>query len=858
MHNERSSSVLTFIIGFTSGFVYACCRLLLIPFICCGLAYSLRLSPDINVADGFTDWKSHDHLVFFLQVFGALCTVFFSLIALWSTFQPWAFTLPLLLSTPTAVIWFWIQHSLSRDFPSESLFPFGDLYPSADYISYLNGHWELSGIVGGILACLWIGEIFCLGAQIWTRPRIPVARENTLYLSPAYDSVFLDSFLLLNRLSAQSLNLQSTQLQNVAEQSRTSTVFICSTMFREAEHEMQQMLKSIHRVAQLAASQEQSDIAKFESHIFFDGAVSSNQFQEFSLQLISLLEKALKVELGNMRKYKTPYGYQMHWMVENTLPFYIHLKDNTKVKNKKRWSQVMYMSYILEHRLKEKDEEGRLKHDPDSTYILTTDADIDFTPDSVAALLDFLVRDDSVGAVCARTHPLGSGLLVWYQIFEYALGHWLQKSAEHLLGCVLCCPGCFSVFRVSAIADVVKTYQSSVTSASEFLTKDMGEDRWLCTLLIQKGWRLEYAALPQNSTYCPESFNEFFNQRRRWVPSTLANLIELITSSGQVTSVNDSISYFFIFYQIIIIFSTAISPATIILLIASGLATTSLNISGIVTIVILSAVTLFYVVICLWTPEKIQLLVGKLLAFFMAVVMFVAFAGVLVDAVGTVIQLSKVAGNQTQVNAFLEREGIPLDAAYLLGFAVIVILAGLMHGYEFKALLHSVLYILCIPTAYVLLIIYAVCNLHNRSWGTRVGITVTSGSDSKLVAVYNDVMGVLFDLWGAFVACLRRKKRKDTPPDTPPTTTPEGDVEAGRHEGEALNLYLLHCNGLIQIAIHGIFLVTVEDDRLVSANIYHGIADRDCVEHVDMQEDLRLWLEHDMDCCQVCVMGRCT
>ena len=90
-------------------------------------------------------------------------------------------------------------------------------------------------------------------------------------------------------------------------------------------------------------------------------------------------------------------------------------------------------------------------------------------------------------------------------------GHWFQKSAEHVMGCVLCCPGCFSVFRASAIADVLETYQSSVTSASEFLTKDMGEDRWLCTLLIQKGWRLEYAALAKTSTYCPDTFDELYN-----------------------------------------------------------------------------------------------------------------------------------------------------------------------------------------------------------------------------------------------------------------------------------------------------------------------------------------------------------
>ena len=763
---------------------------------CYGLVNALEagLGPGISVAIGFTDWTPHEHLVFFLQVFGALLAVFFSLIALWSTFQRWAFTLPLLLSTPIAILWFVLQHGFKLH-----NFPFGDISPSAESIYYLNGTRNLSIIVACLLFVLWIGEILCLGARIWKKPKIPVARENTLYLSPAYDGVFLDSFLLLNRYSAQQLHLQSARVQNVADRSRTSTVFICSTMYREAEHEMRQMLKSIHRVAQLAASDTQSNTAQFESHVFFDGAVKSDQCQEFSLQLLSLLEKTLKVSLGDMRKYKTPYGYQLHWMVENSLPFYVHFKDNTKVKNKKRWSQVMYMNYIIEHRLQEKKEDGQLKYDPHSTYILTTDADIDFTPDSVAALLDFLVRDDSVGAVCARTHPLGSGPLVWYQIFEYAFGHWFQKSAEHVIGCVLCCPGCFSVFRVSALSSVIKTYQSSVTGASEFLTKDMGEDRWLCTLMIQKGWRLEYAALPQNSTYCPESFNEFFNQRRRWVPSTLANLIQLVTSTGAVTSGNDSISYLFIIYQLIIIFSTAISPATIILVISSGLSATSLQIPEGVSIGILSAVTLLYVMICIWTPEKVQLLIGKLLTFFMAIAIAVAFVGIAVDAVSTVIELLERNGNQTLIDEYLEEEGLPLDAAYLLAFALIVIIAGLLHLNEFKVLIHFVWYIIGIPAGYLLLIIYSACNLHNRSWGTRVAITETLGNESKLVAVYNDVMGVLFDLWSSFVSCLKRKKGKATPPDPPPAPAPEVDVEAGLPRGKFVPKFLkpMYYHGLL-------------------------------------------------------------
>jgi cellulose synthase/poly-beta-1,6-N-acetylglucosamine synthase-like glycosyltransferase len=71
-----------------------------------------------------------------------------------------------------------------------------------------------------------------------------------------------------------------------------------------------------------------------------------------------------------------------------------------------------------------------------------------------------------------------------------------------VLGTVLCCPGCFSLYRVDALRDVLLEYSTSVTEANDFLTKDMGEDRWLCTLLVLKGWRLDYTAVATNYTYC--------------------------------------------------------------------------------------------------------------------------------------------------------------------------------------------------------------------------------------------------------------------------------------------------------------------------------------------------------------------
>lgn len=72
------------------------------------------------------------------------------------------------------------------------------------------------------------------------------------------------------------------------------------------------------------------------------------------------------------------------------------------------------------------------------------------------------------GAACGRIHPVGSGPMVWYQMFEYAIGHWLQKATEHMIGCVLCSPGCFSLFRGKALMDdnVMKKYTTRYLKGS--------------------------------------------------------------------------------------------------------------------------------------------------------------------------------------------------------------------------------------------------------------------------------------------------------------------------------------------------------------------------------------------------------
>jgi len=71
---------------------------------------------------------------------------------------------------------------------------------------------------------------------------------------------------------------------------------------------------------------------------------------------------------------------------------------------------------------------------------------------------------------------LHTGPMVWYQKFEYAIGHWMQKSTEHVIGSVLCSPGCFSLFRGSALMDdnVMAKYATQATEAAQYVQYDQG------------------------------------------------------------------------------------------------------------------------------------------------------------------------------------------------------------------------------------------------------------------------------------------------------------------------------------------------------------------------------------------------
>ncbi len=225
-----------------------------------------------------------------------------------------------------------------------------------------------------------------------------------------------------------------------------------------------------------------------------------------------------------------------------------------------------------------------------------------------------------------------------------------------------------------------------------------GEDRWLSTLLIQQGHRIDYCAAADAFTHAPETFSEFFNQRRRWGPSTVANIIDLLRTWKSAVKINDNLSSPYIFYQAAMLVSTILGPATVLLMMAGAYSVvfkTSIIQSHIFSL--FPAVS--YIFVCMYSKSETQLMVGAFLSAMYSIVMTV----VLVGTVRTAID-----GTITSPNV-----------VFLIMLAFIFIVSALMHPEEFGCVMSGLLYFICIPASFLVLNIYFLCNLNVVSWGTR-------------------------------------------------------------------------------------------------------------------------------------------
>lgn len=175
-------------------------------------------------------------------------------------------------------------------------------------------------------------------------------------------------------------------------------------------------------------------------------------------------------------------------------------------------------------------------------YIFQVDADTTVTPDSLNRLISCAADDQKIIGICGETKVANEreSWTTMIQVYEYYISHHLTKAFESLFGSVTCLPGCFSVYRIRTadkgrpiiISSVVidEYAEPNVDTLHKKNLFSLGEDRYLTTLMMKHfpTFKMKFSPDAIAYTVAPSRWNVLLSQRRRWINSTVHNLVELL------------------------------------------------------------------------------------------------------------------------------------------------------------------------------------------------------------------------------------------------------------------------------------------------------------------------------------------
>lgn len=207
-------------------------------------------------------------------------------------------------------------------------------------------------------------------------------------------------------------------------------------------------------------------------------------------------------------------------------------------------------------------------------YTLMVDADTFITPDSITKMVSCMISNKRIIGLCGETFVANEkdNITTMIQVYEYFISHHLAKAFESMFGSVTCLPGCFCMYRIRTKNNIPLLISPSLIE--EYADPDVdtlhkknmlhiGEDRYLTTLVLKHFPKYQTMFTPDAQCYtnAPDSFMILMSQRRRWINSTIHNLIELLNLGSQLCGVCFMSMRFVIFIDLL---STIVLPASVV------------------------------------------------------------------------------------------------------------------------------------------------------------------------------------------------------------------------------------------------------------------------------------------------------
>ncbi|CAO3617616.1 unnamed protein product [Cunninghamella echinulata] len=394
---------------------------------------------------------------------------------------------------------------------------------------------------------------------------------------------------------------------------------------------------------------------------------------------------------------------------------------------------------------------------------------------NICVLIDVGTRPD-VGGVCGEICVMkGKAFLnllnplVAAQNFEYKMSNILDKPMESVFGYISVLPGAFSAYRYVALLNDVngqgplQKYFINETPTtlldnnnnsnsntkqsfdSDIFTKNMylAEDRILCFELIAKKhqkWILKYVKSAFGETDCPNQLPEFISQRRRWLNGSFFAAVYSIwhfkriwkTDHTTVRKIMLSIEFIFNFLNLMLNWFCMANFYLTFYFISKSLAIESNDPFGngwgerIFHTLCYLYIFLFIVsFICSMgnRPQGSKCMFTISVIAYSIIMLYTVFAGAWLSFQGISSTIEKSEWHQGgSTNHFLLLMQQPTFRNIFLSLAStygLYLVSGLFFM-DFSHMFTSFIqYILLLPTYVNILNIYAFCNIHDVSWGTK-------------------------------------------------------------------------------------------------------------------------------------------
>lgn len=392
--------------------------------------------------------------------------------------------------------------------------------------------------------------------------------------------------------------------------------------------------------------------------------------------------------------------------------------------------------------------------------VVLLDAGTQPSKDSIYHLWKEFDKDPSVAGTCGeikamlgRKYEKLINPLVAAQNFEYKMSNILDKPMESAFGFISVLPGAFSAYRYSALlnqadgdgplakyfaGETLHDKQAGIFKANMYLA----EDRILCFELVAKrncSWILRYCRSASAETDVPEEVHDFVSQRRRWLNGSFFAAIYSIVHFHKLMKSSHSvgrkfaliIEFFYQFLSLLISWFSLGSYFLVFRILTTSLGelyTPCLYLSVVFLWLYLLSVVTTFVLSFGNTPRGTPKFYLVIIIFF-AVLMAYMIAAAIIMSVHAINEV-RSSGKITAKVVFENRTFRDLIISSLSTYALYFV-GSILHLKPMHMITSFIQYLLLSPSYVNVLNIYAFCNLHDISWGTK-GATAETLGDAKI------------------------------------------------------------------------------------------------------------------------------